>query len=117
MDPLAAISSVSRPASGASLAAEGRPAAPARTSAADLQKASRQFEAILVRQMLGPAIEPMLSGGSLGGSENSGSGSGGGVYGYMLTDVLANSITEGGGLGLAGVIGRQLSPKDAPVAE
>lgn len=114
MNPLASVSSVTRSA-GPALSPEGRPAAPARTSAADLQKASRQFEAILVRQMLGPAIEPMMNGGSLGGSESSGSG--GGVYGYMLTDVLANSITEGGGLGLSGVIGRQLSPKDAPAAE
>ncbi len=114
MNPLASVSSVSRSA-GPALAPEGRPAAQAKTSAADLQKASRQFEAILVRQMLGPAIEPMMSGGSLGGSESSGSG--GGVYGYMLTDVLSNSITEGGGLGLAGVIGRQLSPKDAPAVE
>ena len=76
-------------------------------TSAEVAKASQQFEAILVRQMLAPAIDPMMSGGSMGGESGSG---GGGVYGYMLTDVLANSLTQGGGLGLASVISRQLSP-------
>lgn len=83
-------------------------AAPKPTKA-ELAKAARQFEAIMVRQMISPAIEPMMSGGSLSG-EKSGD-SGGGVYGYMLTDVLSTSITQGGGLGLADVITRQLSPR------
>jgi len=115
MSPLSAISSVNRSPSNSGLTAIGAAGAPARTSPADLQKASRQFEAILVRQMIGPAIEPMMSGGSLGGSE--GSGSGGGVYAYMLTDVLSNSITQGGGLGLSGVISRQLSSADSAAVE
>ena len=115
MSPLAAVSSVNRPLAAPALNSAGASAASAQTSSADLQKASRQFEAILVRQMIGPAIEPMMSGGSLGGSE--GSGSGGGVYAYMLTDVLSNSITAGGGLGLSAVISRQLSPADAAAAE
>jgi Rod binding domain-containing protein len=74
--------------------------------AEDVKKAARQFEAILMRQLLAPAIEPMMN-GSLGGASTTG----GGVYGYMLTDVLANSITQGGGLGLASVIESQLSPR------
>jgi peptidoglycan hydrolase FlgJ len=72
----------------------------------DVKKAAQQFEAILMRQLLAPAIEPMMN-GSLGGASQTG----GGVYGYMLTDVLANSITQGGGLGLAAVIESQLSPR------
>ena len=83
-----------------------RPGPAAKPSAADIQKASRQFEAILVRQLLAPAIDPIMNGGSLGGGEG---GSGGGVYGYLLTDTLAGSISEGGGLGLANVLSRQLS--------
>lgn len=78
-----------------------------RASAADAAKAARQFEAILVRQLLSPAIEPLMSSG-LGG-EGAG-GSGGGVFGYFLTDTLAESMTSGQGLGLAAVLSRQLSP-------
>ena len=116
MSPLSAVSSVNRPLAGSALSSVDAGGAPAKASPADLQKASRQFEAILVRQMIGPAIEPMMTGGSLGGKEDSGSG-GGGVYAYMLTDVLSNSITQGGGLGLSAVISRQLSPAHAPAAE
>lgn len=115
MSPLSAVSSVYRPLAGSAPTSAVAGGAPAKTSPADLQKASRQFEAILVRQMIGPAIEPMMSGGSLGGKEDSGSGVG--VYAYMLTDVLSNSITQGGGLGLSAVISRQLSPADADPAE
>ncbi|MFA6286573.1 MAG: flagellar biosynthesis protein FlgJ [Opitutaceae bacterium] len=79
-----------------------------RPTPAELTRASQQFEAIMIRQLLAPAIEPMMNGGSLGGGSDSGSG--GGVYGYMLTDVLATSISQGGGLGLSGVISKQLSP-------
>lgn len=82
-------------------------------SPAEVQKAAKQFEAIMVRQLLKPAIEPMMNGGgALGaaGAGGAGQGGGGGVYSYLLTDTLANSMTEGGGLGLASVISRQLSP-------
>lgn len=82
-------------------------------SPAEVQKATRQFEAILVRQLLAPAIDPIMNGGSLGGGEG---GSGGGVYGYLLTDTLATSIAEGGGLGLATVLSRQLAPSSSQTA-
>ena len=65
-----------------------------------------------MRQLLAPAVEPMMSGSSLGGD----GGSGGGVYSYMLTDVLANSMSQGGGLGLARVLERQMSPAASPPA-
>jgi peptidoglycan hydrolase FlgJ len=83
----------------------GLGAASARPGAEDVKKAAKQFEAILVRQLLAPAIEPMMK-GSFGGS-----GAGAGVYGYMLTDVLANSVSQGGGLGLAAILESQLSPR------
>ncbi len=73
-------------------------------------KAAQQFEAILVRQLIAPAIEPMMSGGGMGGTKDSG----GGVYGYMLTDSLATSIAAGGGLGLAKLFQSQLGAKAAP---
>ncbi len=105
--PVSALSSAPVPldlaASARSSSAAGKP------SPADVQKAARQFEAIMVRQLLAPSIEPMMNGGSLGAAGPAG-GQGGGVYGYLLTDTLATSISQGGGLGLASVISRQLSP-------
>lgn len=77
-------------------------------SAADVRKAAGQFEAILLRQLLSPTIEPMMSGGLGGGSA---AGGGGGVYGYILTDTLCNSLARGGGLGLAAMFERQLAPE------
>ncbi|MFA5262808.1 MAG: hypothetical protein WC378_03215 [Opitutaceae bacterium] len=74
--------------------------------------AAKQFEAIILRQLLSPAIEPMMSGGALGGKETGGGG-GGGVYGYLVTDVLANSLSQGGGLGLSKILEKQLTPKGA----
>lgn len=84
---------------------------PARPAPDDVKKAAKQFEAILVRQLLAPAVEPMMK-GSFGGA-----GPGSGVYGYMLTDVLANSVSQGGGLGLAAIIESQLSPRADSSAE
>ena len=82
---------------------------PAQPGAADVKKAAGQFEAIILRQLLGPSIEPMMSGGSGAG------GSGGGVYGYMLTDVLCSSLGASGGLGLGRMLEKQLAPP-APAA-
>jgi Rod binding domain-containing protein len=78
-------------------------------------RAARQFEAILVRQLLNPAIEPLMNGSATGGASTGGAG--GGVFGYFLTDTLSNSIAEGGGLGLASVLTRQLSPSDSKDTE
>ena len=51
-----------------------------------------------------------MGGGGMGGG---GQSSGGGVYGYMLTDVLANSLAQGGGLGWAKMLEKQLTPAHA----
>ena len=67
---------------------------------AKLAKVSRQFESILLRQMLGESMKPLLQAGPSGQ-----------VYGYMMTDALATQISEAGGLGLAHVIQAQISPK------
>ena len=79
-------------------------------SAAEVKKAASQFEAIILRQLLAPTIEPVMSGG-MGGSGSSGGG--GGVYGFMLTDVMANNLAQGGGLGWAKMLEKQLSPATA----
>lgn len=91
------------------LARSAQGSAGAKPSPAEVQKAARQFEAIMVRQLLAPSIQPLMEGGGLGGA-GAGGGQGGGVYGYLLTDTLATSITQGGGLGLSSVIARQLAP-------
>ena len=75
-----------------------RHASPAEQRAA----VASQFEAILVRQMLGKTMESML------GKEDSAATS---VYGDMLTDTFAKQITAGGGMGLAPMIERQLTPR------
>jgi Rod binding domain-containing protein len=68
--------------------------------------ASQQFEAIILRQLLQPVVDPMMGGG--GGD---GGGAGAGVYSYLVTDVLAGSLSEGGGLGLSHILQNQLTPK------
>jgi flagellar protein FlgJ len=77
-----------------------------------IQAAAQQFEAIILRQMLTPAIEPLMSHG-LGGGNQANAGGGGGIYGYLVTDVLASSLSKGGGLGLARILEKQLTPKGA----
>lgn len=83
---------------------------PSQPTPADVKKAAGQFEAIILRQLLGPSIEPMMNGG-LGGS--AGSGGGGGVYSYLLTDVLCGKLGEAGGLGLGRMLEKQLAPRTA----
>jgi flagellar protein FlgJ len=70
------------------------------TDPVKLAKASRQFESILLRQILGESMKPLLQ-----------SGPSGQVYGYMLTDALAQKISDAGGLGLAHVLQAQLGKK------
>jgi peptidoglycan hydrolase FlgJ len=114
MDPLSSPASVTPAARLAGdAAAIGRPVgARAARKSDDVSRAAGQFEAIILRQLLTPTIEPLMSGG-LGGA----GGSGGGVYGYMLTDVLATSLGAAGGLGLAKMLTQQLTPRGAPGEE
>ncbi len=73
------------------------------TPAAQRTAVAAQFEAILVRQMLGQTMNSMLGG--------SGAGAAGGVYGDMLTDTFAQQLTAGRGLGLSRFIEQQLTPR------
>jgi flagellar protein FlgJ len=105
LEPVSALS----PGTGRAERAPGSPAP--KPTPAEITRASQQFEAIMVRQLLGPSIEPIMK----GGGSDEGAGGGGGTYAYMLTDMLADNITKGGGLGLSGVISRQFQPAP-PVA-
>jgi Rod binding domain-containing protein len=94
-------------------------AAPTTFNAASLRNATpeaqrsavaKQFEAVLIRQLLGKTMSSML-----GGKEGGVAGS---VYGDMLTDTMANQLSSGPGLGLGRFIERQLTPRGeaAPTA-
>lgn len=77
-------------------------------SSADVKKAAEQFEAIIMRQLLAPSIEPIMSGG-MGGA----SGTGGGIYAHMLTEVLADSLSKAGGLGLGQMLEKEFTARNA----
>lgn len=95
---IAALSGVSQPA----VTADAATRSPASAAAAQRKQVAGQFEAILVRQMLGKSVGSMLGGDA---------GVSGTVYGDMMTDVLAQKLTAGGGLGLAHMIEQQLTPR------
>jgi len=89
------------PISAASPASDLVPQKLAEPRAEDVEKASRQFESILVRQFLSESMKPLLEGGPSGQ-----------VYGYLLTDSLAGSISEAGGLGFSSVLQAQLGRQE-----
>ena len=81
------------------------------TKSPPAKAAAEQFEAILVRQLLGDSLKPML--GSAGGEAP-----GSDVYQYLVTDVIAQSVAQGGGLGIAKMLIPQLTKKgDAETTE
>src|SRR5688500_10477488 len=85
----------------AALAAGGKPQALRNLPQSEQVKAAAgQFEAIILRQMLQDSIGKIA-----------GEGASGNVYGFMLTDVIANKLSEGGGLGLSGMLEKQLTPR------
>lgn len=93
-------------------------AAPAQFNAAALRNApaaeqrkavAAQFEAILVRQLLGKTMTSML-GGEQGGVAGS-------VYGDMLADTMAQQLSAGQGFGLSRFLEQQLTPRGARIDE
>lgn len=96
------------PADLAALGAENKSRTP---TPADVKKAAAQFEAIIMRQLLAPSIEPMMSGSMGGGS--AGGAAGGGVYAHMLTEVLADSLSKAGGLGLGSMLEKEFTARTA----
>jgi flagellar protein FlgJ len=106
------ISAITGPSnSAASALAALVPAAPASApgsspntpvTVAQRHKAAQQFEAILVRQMLSQSVGSMMGGtGHTAGL----------MYGDLMTDVLAQNLTQGKGLGLGKMIETQLTPR------
>jgi len=80
-----------------------------------LLKAAKEFESIFVRQML--KLEKTTAAGG-----NTKATAGQNTYGSMIVDSLSESISKGGGLGLADVLARSMMaahplPKPAAGAE
>ena len=67
-----------------------------------LAAASREFEAVLLRQYLGEALKPMTESGSLFGNSNP-------MYGYLINDALAGGLSSAGVFGFSNVLQAQLS--------
>jgi peptidoglycan hydrolase FlgJ len=68
-----------------------------------------QFEAILVRQLLGKTMTSMLGGAD--------SGAAGSIYGDMLADTMSQQLTTGSGLGFGRFLEKQLTPRGELVTE
>ena len=64
---------------------------------------TEQFESVLVKQFLNDALKPMFKGVF---NENS---EGHRLYRHFFTDVLSESITQGGGFGVSSILQQQLS--------
>lgn len=65
---------------------------------------SRQFEAVLLRQILGQAQKPLFK-----NSLMMGSGTANAIYQDMITQQLADRISQGGTFGFAKVLQKQLT--------
>jgi peptidoglycan hydrolase FlgJ len=103
--PIAPISHAT--SSAATLAAGGKPQALRNLPPSEqIKAAAGQFEAIIVRQLLQDSVGKIA-----------GEGAAGNMYGFMLTDVLANQLTAGGGLGLGSMLEKQLTPHAAQAAK
>jgi flagellar protein FlgJ len=69
-----------------------------------VREAARQFEAVLLRQILGQARKPVFR------SELNKETAASGIYQDMVTAQLAEAMSRGGTLGLARSLETQLSP-------
>ncbi len=72
----------------------------AKSGASQGKAVAQQFEAILTRQFLSKTVSSMMQ------SDKNPAGD---VYGYFLTDVLAQKMSEGNGLGLGKVLEKEFT--------
>ena len=76
---------------------------PRLSEAEKVAEAGRQFEAILLRQILGEAMKPVFK------SDLAGQSAQAGIYQDMVVNQLADNVSRAGGLGLADSLNRDLS--------
>src|SRR5271170_4439713 len=82
---------------------------PKLTDAEKVSEVSRQFEAVLLRQILGEIRKPVLAAGEGDPVVN-------GIYADMINNQLADSISRSGGFGLAKSLANQLTQQVLPQA-
>ena len=68
--------------------------------------ATREFEAVLLRQYLNEAMKPLSNGGPGMGGSNA-------VYGYLVNDALATGLTRGGVFGFSNLLQAQVARPNA----
>ena len=68
-----------------------------------IAEASRQFEAIMVRQFLSESQKPVIKSSFTDDSSTAG------IYQDMITNPMADSLTHSGGIGLAKTFEQQLT--------
>jgi Rod binding domain-containing protein len=67
-----------------------------------IAEASRQFEAIFLKQFLAQALKPLLH--DTPGSQIAGAG----IYEHMITDIIADNLSNSGDFGFASMLQAQL---------
>ncbi len=99
LDPIASSPDAKLLANHAALSGShgSKPAVPER----DPAELARQFEGILVRQMLAESMKGVIEGPK--GQQ---------TYGYFISEALSDGITKGGGFGLRSVLELQLRGQD-----
>ena len=76
---------------------------PRLTNPQKITEASRQFEAVLLRQILGDAQKTVIS------SEFSDNSTAAGIYQDLITTTLADNISKSGAFGLSHIFEQQLN--------
>jgi flagellar protein FlgJ len=89
---------------------ESLAANPNLSDADKVKEVSRQFEAVLLRQILGDIRKPVLASAAGDPTVNS-------IYSDMINNQLADSISRSGGFGLAKSLTRQLTHQVLPAAQ
>ena len=76
-----------------------------------IAEVTRQFEAVLLRQILSQANKPLFSSSLLGGGGTSGA-----IYQDLITEQLAERISQGGTFGFAKVLQTQMNFSETKAA-
>lgn len=77
--------------------------APKQATPKELNEATQQFEAILLRQFIGEALKPLLH--DTLGSQVAGAG----VYQQMVSEVIADNLAQSGDFGFSSMLQIQLA--------
>ena len=93
----------SSPAEAANIPVEDLAGSKQLTERQKIAEASRQFEAIMLRQILSESQKPVIT------SEFTDNSTAAGIYQDYITNTLADSISKSGNLGLAKIFEQQLS--------